>query len=141
MGYRSDVMFVIKGTEEEVLTAWAEFRFKNPFTNSSIKDPCIEHMSITTSGLYAAIVFKAEQWKWYAGYTDVDRLERLWTFFEDRSSTANCLIGRFCRIGEDEEDNENRAFGENCYEINLGIERSIYCDDRVDHENDVRSKL
>jgi hypothetical protein len=143
MGYRSDVHMVVQGVEEEVLTAWGAFRLTNPWTGIG-KDPCEEHMSITRSKVYVTICFTAEDWKWYGGYEDVDRINKLWSHFSDWPSDNEVsgmrMSGAFIRIGEDDTDIDTKYFGDGPYDL-ARVTRSIDSQYSVDLANDIRSKL
>jgi hypothetical protein len=143
MGYRSDVQMTIQGPEEELLTTWAAFRLKNPWVapDSSDKDPCVEHMSITKNetGNVLTLCFVASHWKWYDGYPDVDRIMQLWKHFAG-NETASTSSGIFIRIGEENTDIEEKTFGDSPWEL-ASLVQSISSDYSVDLENDIRSKL
>lgn len=138
---------VVRGTEEEVLTIWAQFRLKHPWKGEH-KDPCVEHMSITRMQGDVVICFQADNWEWYSGYEDVDRINTLWAFFydwyhrpldEDGEQTTTSMAGIFLRIGEDNEDVEQQSFNEG-YDL-ASLNRSISSDYSVDLKNDLRSQL
>lgn len=143
MGYRSDVKMVIKGPKDDMLDAWANYRFKHPYQAVETRDPCLTDMSITMDhSNEVTICFYAEQWKWYEGYEDIERIESVWRFFKAKSEDNDLKIsGKFVRIGENDDDTEIREFGMGTFDIELGVSRSIYSGDDVDLENDVRSTL
>lgn len=143
MGYQSKVLMIITGTKDDVLDAWVKFRLKHPWVSTyNGMDPLLKNMSITvnTEGTHAWAVFKADDWKWYSGYEDVDRVEDFWGWAEECSvSSESILQGCFIRIGENEDDIESRHFNDG-YELAY-VSCNIESDYSFEPENDIRSKL
>lgn len=54
--------------------------------------------------------------KWYEDYPDVQAMERLYEFAEELGNESEgWYSGIFCRIGENDDDTEQRAFGLNAW--------------------------
>lgn len=68
--------------------------------------------------------------KWYDGYPEVSAIEDVMKILNKESYADNEEYGyRFLRIGEDQDDNEER---ENDYSLDFYIERSIYIEEGQD---------
>lgn len=53
--------------------------------------------------------------KWYEGYPDVHAMEKLYEFVEElqnESEMQSWYSGMFCRIGENDDDTEQKTFGD-----------------------------
>ena len=53
--------------------------------------------------------------KWYEGYPDVQAMEKLYEFVEElqnESEVQSWYSGMFCRIGENDDDTEQKTFGD-----------------------------
>ena len=53
--------------------------------------------------------------KWYEGYPDVEAMEKLYEFVEElqnESEVQSWYSGMFCRIGENDDDTEQKTFGD-----------------------------
>ena len=53
--------------------------------------------------------------KWYEGYPDVEAMEKLYEFVEElqnESEVQSWYSGMFCRIGENNDDTEQKTFGD-----------------------------
>lgn len=76
------------------------------------------------------VTFRADDWKWYESYGDIQFLEALFEEFEelligdDASETSYGL--EFVRIGEEIEDIEQRYRG--AIDGRLNLDRTIYVD-------------
>jgi len=127
MGYRSDVAWVAHVPDKvkyEMFLARARAhceKFKYDWVHFTI-DPD-RHL----------IHFKAEDAKWYDSYEDVRNIMALVESIEDGFDG----VYRFCRIGEDTDDNEDRCSDETDFTINgvsdwigdyIGIRRAIDTD-------------
>lgn len=109
MGYRSNVLIIYHGPKK-VVQAFAVAAKLGGY------EKAIAEMSFKDSLGGCALGVR------YTAYSDVRAHKDLWDYaqeFED-------LSGSFCRIGEDDDDNEKRSFGEAIDPIS--IHRSISCD-------------
>lgn len=148
MGYGSDVEFVIRGPAPVMAEVWCKFRLLNPFTPdyASDTDPLgIENLVLSEDNGEMRVHFKAEQWKWYDSYSDIQRIEELWTAYRRYAETpsnedADQLNGSFIRIGENDDDIESRSFG-SAFGGDVSVCRSISCDFEFIPALDIRSKL
>jgi hypothetical protein len=73
------------------------------------------------------IRFLAENWKWYDDYPEVKAHEALFNKAEERDEEGIEVDGAFCRIGEESDDNHERYFGNDPYEM-VCISRQVVVD-------------
>ena len=73
--------------------------------------------------------------KWYEGYPDVQAMEKLYEFVEslnelteDNAALTYAYSGMFCRLGENDDDTEQKSFGDNPWG-EMWIVRDIGFDD------------
>jgi hypothetical protein len=120
MGYRSDVMMVIQGKRLEDVMALMDA------AGLHLED----HWGDQEYGLVNdTFIFYAEDVKWYTMskpyFAEVDMIERMWEFARDiEEQWPGTLDGRFIRIGENDDDAEDRSFGEDPWELGR-VERRI----------------
>lgn len=122
MGYRSDVAFAFYPTDDEhkgVVTLWLKENL--PFDTWNVD----EYWLIDEAeGSY---IFRAEDVKWYEGYSDVDKMEAAYANFIDLFC-GDTLIGgcEHIRIGEELRDVIEDYKGDCDYK--LSVTRSIHID-------------
>ena len=130
MGYRSEVVFAIRG-EKDAITA---FLVKQRLTQPDVTDDgdsCWDMIKVIGDG--TVIHFHADNWKWYPGYPGVQFFERFWSDAEayggdfTEELQDGVLEGGFARLGEDDDDTDTRYFGEEGYDL-VSISRAIRCD-------------
>jgi len=73
------------------------------------------------------IRFLAENWKWYDDYPEVKAHEALFNKAEERDSEGIEVDGAYCRVGEESDDNHERYFGNDPYEM-VCISRQVIVD-------------
>jgi len=58
------------------------------------------------------INFSVQHVKWYESYPDVQAMEKLFSFVEELSrESGDWYSGMFCRLGEQDDDTEQKSFG------------------------------
>ena len=65
--------------------------------------------------------------KWYDSFEDVKAMEDLYRFFEEMGDESGAYQGKFCRLGEEDDDVEDKAFGDAPWDY-MFIKRSIEFD-------------
>ena len=59
-------------------------------------------------------LFYVEDVKWYDSYPDVQSMDKLFEFVEELSNESEgSYSGMFCRLGENDDDTEQKSFGAN----------------------------
>ena len=130
MGYRSDVMFVIRGTKPAIVSFLAAMRLTMPDVKG---DPCWKFIKHSTSNPHASYIWMQEEGiKWYESFESVRFFEAFWDAAAEQSSNGDdpvgeALDGCFIRIGEDDEDNETRYFGNEPHGM-ISLSRSVSVD-------------
>jgi hypothetical protein len=71
--------------------------------------------------------FIAEDVKWYDDYPEVKCHEALWDKASERDDEGIEVDGAYCRVGEESDDNEERYFGNDPYEM-VCISRQVVVD-------------
>ena len=115
MGYCSDVLIIYHGPKEVVQAFAVAAKLGG-------HEKAIAEMSFKDSLDDCALGVRFNDVKWYTLYPDVKIHEDLWDYAQEFEN----LSGSFCRIGEEDDDNEKRSFGEAFDPISLN--RSISCD-------------
>jgi hypothetical protein len=121
MGYRSDVVALMYSKED---TPESKAIIKE-FIRQRINDNLTDYFDYDGWG----VEFRAEHWKWYESYDDIQILEKLFADYQD----AFCEGGHdsqyafeFIRVGESYDDIETHEAG--CNQCRLRVDRSIYVD-------------
>lgn len=60
-------------------------------------------------------LFRVEEVKWYESYPDVQAMEKLYEFVEEmqnESEIQSWYSGMFCRLGDNDDDVEQKTFGD-----------------------------
>jgi hypothetical protein len=116
MGYRSDVTIAIYGPVEEMAPLLAAQRMLEASPLTTDKDYVKSYgFGMTVFGnpeivKHHMILAEFEHVKWYHGYEDVQRWEKLIS----EASENPALCTEFVRVGEQSDDVEARYTGENC---------------------------
>jgi len=118
MGYRSEVAYVIQFDDMETKQEWVAIAKLHPTYSQALKEcKFVDDMDKDYISAYFAHV------KWYDTFDDVKcHTAMLDAIAEDANEHVNA---RFIRIGEDQDDNEDNAYGENGYDIEMYMHRSI----------------
>lgn len=117
MGYRSEVAYVITFDTLSVKQEWVALAKLNTETNEALK----ECRHVDDDKDYISAYFSDV--KWYEGYEDVDRhMNMLNEIGEAEDGKVNA---RFLRVGESADDVEDNAYGDNGWEIELYVSRTI----------------
>lgn len=122
MGYRSDVGYVIRFKNIDTMKRFVAVHAIGERTRKALED-C--KVSIEECELH----FDANYVKWYDNFEDVQAHESLLSFLDD--SGSDYIAGyRFVRIGEKDDDIEQRCGGDDEYIPwdALGVSRSIAWD-------------
>lgn len=131
MGYRSSVVCLMYGNNDiGDNTIVKEFVRSNveAYTSGRGDEGKYVRDAFDYSGW--GVTFRADDWKWYDSYADIQFLEKLFEEFEelligdDASETSYGL--EFVRVGEEIEDIEQRYRGS--IEGRLNVDRTIYVD-------------
>jgi len=122
MGYRTDGIWLIRGTVEDITAAMVSARMNHPSPAGELD------MDFSLFEVYKArhnndvvgyIKFEFEGWKWYSTYGDINWLEKLWTHWSEYPN----LSGTRLHVGEEEKDIEIDRFGDDPTDVY--INRSI----------------
>lgn len=118
MGYRSEVAYVIRFEDIQTKQEWVAIAKLHPTYSQALKDcQFVDDMHKDYISAYFMHV------KWYDDFDDVKcHMAMLDAIAEDANEHVNA---RFVRIGEEQDDNEDMAYGENGYDIELYISRSV----------------
>ena len=74
------------------------------------------------------IRFFAQDWKWYDDYPEVKAHEALWEKAEERCDEDQVTVnGAYARVGEEDDDNVTRYFGDDPYDM-VSISRQVIVD-------------
>jgi hypothetical protein len=118
MGYRSDVAFTIRFVDDHdeknkqsfyVFLAEAKEKIPFAFADESYCEVEVDERNF-------AFNFRADSIKWYDSYPEVQAMEALWSLGMAWSESNETIAGRFARVGEDNNDNDERDFGNNDYD-------------------------
>jgi len=127
MGYRSHVIYAIIGPTEKMVAFATAATLHSPSTAAAIAE--LKFMEYGPDQLVLAADFQAV--KWYDSYTDVISHNDLWNYAEEHCEDFD-LSGRFCRVGDESADVEERSFGEDyTYEL-CSVSTSINSDINFD---------
>jgi hypothetical protein len=122
MGYRTDGIWLIRGTVEDITAAMVSARMNHPSPAKEM-DMDFSIFDVYEAGYENKIVgyikLEFEGWKWYSSYTDIQWLERLWAHW----SECTGLSGTRLHVGEEETDVEIDRFGDDPTDVY--INRSI----------------
>lgn len=120
MGYRSEGLWLIRGAREDILSAVVSARMNYPPPEG---EQGFDIFEIYHKDGVGYIKLEYQGWKWYETYPYIQWLESLWDFWAQHER----LSGRSVRVGEDDDDNEVKDFGEDYIEVY--INRSIHTDE------------
>jgi hypothetical protein len=117
MGYRSNVVCLMYGNNDiGDNTIVKEFvRSRVEAYSDSAHPEAADHVRNSFNYNGWGVMFKADDWKWYDNYPDIQFLENLFDEFEelligdDASNTSYAL--EFVRLGEESDDIEERMRG------------------------------
>jgi hypothetical protein len=140
MGYRSHIIFVVKGEKQAVINGLAAFRLANAFTKDQLdalaevqqidsEACCINEDKTVTTTPILILKFEGQDQKWYDDYPEVQALLKLYGYFEDYVAEGDEEVyfeGAFGRIGEEDNDTESRSFGDEGYDL-VRISRNMEC--------------
>jgi hypothetical protein len=123
MGYRSEVAYYIRGTEEDITTLLTthSLRYEG---DPVVHRECMEELQITPTGIY----FHAVGVQWYDEPPKVQWHSKLWTLAWNMECAGTlALTGQFIRAGEGDGYDEEHSFGD--IEDGIYISRKIELDD------------
>lgn len=123
MGYRSHVLVLIQGAKVDVDSQLAALRITSP--DPKILEWIKEFDRITEED-QLTLRYEGQDVKWYPDYGDVQGIESVWQHFSELEGVEDVpvFVGKFLRVGEDDNDNEERSFGEDPYDL-AEISRTI----------------
>ena len=118
MGYRSEVAYVIQFKDIQTKKEWVALKVLDN-THKKALDECnfVDDMTKDYISAYFDWV------KWYDGYEDVDMHTRLLEAITEEEPEG--VNARFVRIGENNDDADDLAYGDDGYNIELYLSRSI----------------
>lgn len=111
MGYRTNGVWLIRGTVEDITAAMVSARMNCPSPSGELD------LDFSVFDVYEArhgnniagyIKLEFEGWKWYSSYTDIQWFERLWAHWSENPQ----LSGTRIHVGEEEDDVEVDRFGD-----------------------------
>jgi hypothetical protein len=119
MGYRSQVAFVLSVDSYDktnpadvgVFKSLVGFFKLSDFYTIGTNEDYALHKSEHGQGIGwkdGNVMFHAEDWKWYDGYTIVEAFKTLW----EQIQGLEGISGYFCRVGEETGDVEEDSFGD-----------------------------
>jgi hypothetical protein len=126
MGYRSTVAYKIAFNMKEDFWGFIAEAKLDPETSLCFDNKENEDKFEVDEEKYE-IRFLAEDWKWYDDYPEVKAHEALFNKAEERDEEGIEVDGAFCRIGEESDDNHERYFGNDPYEM-VCISRQVIVD-------------
>jgi hypothetical protein len=126
MGYRSIVAYKIAFNMKEDFWGFIAESKLDPDTALCFDDKENEGKFEVDEEKYE-IRFLAEDWKWYDDYPEVKAHEALFNKAEERDSEGIEVDGAYCRVGEESDDNHERYFGNDPYEM-VSISRQVIVD-------------
>ena len=121
MGYRTDGVWLIRGTVEDITAAMVSARMNHPSPAKELD------MDFSIFEVYEArhnndvvgyIKLEFEGWKWYTSYADIQWLERLWAHWSEYPN----LSGTRVHTGEEENDVEVDRFGDDPTDVYISRE-------------------
>lgn len=131
MGYRSVVGIVLKRDNKDapsIPTVLALAKTKGILEGDGIG----KHWNSEDYGWTEdKFLFYVESVKWYEGYPSVQAMEALYAFVEEwshESELQSWYSGMFLRIGENDDDVEQKTFGDNAWE-DMWLVRAIEFED------------
>ena len=126
MGYRSTVAYKIAFNMKEDFWGFIAEAKLDPETALCFDNKENEDKFEVDEEKYE-IRFLAEDWKWYDDYPEVKAHEALFNKAEERDEEGIEVDGAFCRVGEESDDNHERYFGNDPYEM-VCISRQVIVD-------------
>lgn len=124
MGYRTDGVWLIRGTVEDITAAMVSARMNYPVPAGSADlgfDAFEVYEARHENNIAGYIKFEFEGWKWYSSYTDIQWLERLWTHWSGNPR----LSGTRIHVGEEEDDVEVDRFGDDPTDVYITREIQV----------------
>lgn len=126
MGYRSQVAFVIRGDEEEMIPLIMSYRMT--YKDSKEAKTALDSCTYRKSSKSITIRFYDESIKWYDSFEGVQALTELFDHFQETAETdGSSISGRMLRIGEDDSDVESSGYGADYWDL-VYMNRSIEID-------------
>lgn len=127
MGYRSDIAYKIKFANKEDFWGFIAESKLDPDTALCFdKEENEEKFEVDEE--HYEIRFLAEGWKWYDEYPEVQAHEALWDKAKERCNEEQVEVdGAWCRIGEESDDNEEKYFGDDPWDM-VRISRQVIVD-------------
>lgn len=135
MGYRSDVAYIIVGKDEDMIPFLIKMRLEAGPEHKALEECVVSQLKPD----YMYIGFRCEDVKWYDSYKDVAWHDTLWNTISDNE----LFEGRFVRVGEDDDDLENKSFGNGDMDLweYLSITRHLDVGFSTDAKDDIRATL
>lgn len=127
MGYRSDIAYKIKFDRKEDFWGFIAEAKLDPDTALCFSEESWGEEYFEVDEEKYEIQFLAEGVKWYSDYDEVKCHEALWDKASERDDEGVEVEGAWCRIGEESDDNEEKYFGDDPYDM-VRISRQVIVD-------------
>lgn len=128
MGYRSEVAYKIKFDKQEDFWGFIAESKLDPETSLCFDEDSWGKEYFEVDEEHYEIRFLADSVKWYSEYDEVKCHESLWDKARERYDEEQVKVdGAWCRIGEESDDNDEKFFGDDPYEM-VRISRQIVVD-------------
>jgi hypothetical protein len=137
MGYRTDGVWLIRGTVEDITSAMVSARMNFPVPAGAMDlgfDSFEVYEARYNDKIVGYIKFEFDSWKWYESYTDIQWLERLWAHWSENPA----LSGTRIHVGEEEDDIQVLRFGDDPTDVY--VSRSIEIGSEATVGNDLFNK-
>lgn len=135
MGYRSDVAYVIAGTNDDVMAFLVQCRMAHSEVQMALDECTVGKLDED----HTYIGFAADDVKWYPSFEGVASHEALWNL----ASEQDKFEGVRCRIGEDSGDVLEENFGDGSLDLwsYVSISRQVHVDINLGPEHDIRESV
>jgi len=128
MGYRSEVAYKIEFAKKEDFWGFIAEAKLDPATSLCFDEESWGKEYFEVDEEKYEIRFLADSVKWYDSYPEVQCHENLWAKAEARCDEEQVEVqGAYARIGEESDDNEEKFFGDDPYEL-VRISRQVVVD-------------
>jgi hypothetical protein len=127
MGYRSTVAYKIAFNNKEDFWGFIAESKLDPETALCFDEDSWSKEYFEVDEKKYEIRLFCDNVKWYSDYPEVQCHEKLWDKASDRDDEGIEVDGAYCRVGEESDDNEERYFGNDPYDM-VRISRDVVVD-------------
>lgn len=132
MGDRSQTIYAIVGPKEQMLAFLASSALQDPEIGKALRD-CV---LMPYDDKELVLVLDAPDWKWYDSYSEIAAHNAIWDLAETHQEDFD-LRGAFCQVGENTDDNTEKFFGDDAYEL-VSLQRNVSAHFDIDKSQDIR---